>query len=319
LAALGLLPFAALTATTTLTAAASDGSGATIHASKRSVEHGGRTVIIGRFPGAPDVPVEVRSRVAGGDSFRIVKQTRTDESGRFRVRVRPDTTGAWRAELARPPRTAEDPAAEEPQPLSGEPAEGAAAPTTDDRTRAVRVKVRSRTSARLSTHDAVVGRIVRVSGRVRPGGPGRAVEVHVGRRTLRDRTNGRGRFRVSWKPRSTGSVSVRVVAGGNRVATGSRDRAGRLTVFRPARASWYGPGLYGNRTACGGRLTASTLGVAHKSMPCGTKLTLRYRNREVNVRVIDRGPYVGGREFDLTQATKNRLGFGSTGTVLSSK
>jgi rare lipoprotein A len=54
-------------------------------------------------------------------------------------------------------------------------------------------------------------------------------------------------------------------------------------------------------------------------MPCGTKLTLRYGGRSVRVKVIDRGPFAGGREFDLTAATKNRLGFGSTGTVLSSR
>jgi rare lipoprotein A (peptidoglycan hydrolase) len=55
--------------------------------------------------------------------------------------------------------------------------------------------------------------------------------------------------------------------------------------------------------------------VAHKSLPCGTRLTLRKGSRIVRARVIDRGPYVGAREFDLTAATKQRLGFGSTGTV----
>ncbi|HZA88842.1 MAG TPA: septal ring lytic transglycosylase RlpA family protein [Solirubrobacterales bacterium] len=71
--------------------------------------------------------------------------------------------------------------------------------------------------------------------------------------------------------------------------------------------------------ACGGTLTPSTVGVAHRSMPCGTRLTLRHAGRSVRVEVIDRGPFVGGREFDLTGATKNRLNFGSTGTVLSSR
>jgi hypothetical protein len=94
------------------------------------------------------------------------------------------------------------------------------------------------------------------------------------------------------------------------------DAWGRLNVFRPALASWYGPGLYGNPLGCGGRLSPGTVGVAHKSLPCGTRITLRKGNRIVRARVIDRGPYVGAREFDLTQATKQRLGFGSTGTVL---
>src|SRR3712207_9322983 len=64
---------------------------------------------------------------------------------------------------------------------------------------------------------------------------------------------------------------------------------GRVNVYRVALASWYGPGLYGNRTGCGGRLTYGKLGVAHKSLPCGTKVTFRHRGRSVRVPVIDRG------------------------------
>ena len=84
-------------------------------------------------------------------------------------------------------------------------------------------------------------------------------------------------------------------------------------------ASWYGPGLYGNKLGCGGTLTPGTVGVAHKSLPCGATLTLRHRGNVVRTRVIDRGPYVGGREFDLTAATKQRLEFGSTGYVLTTR
>ncbi|MGI8727736.1 MAG: RlpA-like double-psi beta-barrel domain-containing protein [Solirubrobacterales bacterium] len=54
-------------------------------------------------------------------------------------------------------------------------------------------------------------------------------------------------------------------------------------------------------------------------MPCGTKLKLRHKGNVVPVRVIDRGPYHGNREFDLTGATKQKLGFGSTGVVYASK
>ena len=68
--------------------------------------------------------------------------------------------------------------------------------------------------------------------------------------------------------------------------------------------SWYGPGLYGNKLSCGGRLTPGTLGVAHKTLPCGARVTLRRGDRVIRVRVVDRGPYVGGREFDLTSATR---------------
>jgi rare lipoprotein A len=91
-------------------------------------------------------------------------------------------------------------------------------------------------------------------------------------------------------------------------------------VFRTAVASWYGPGLYGGGLACGGTLTPGTLGVAHKTLPCGTRVTLRYHSHQVTVPVVDRGPYVAGRDYDLTGATRARLHFqGGVGTVLSSR
>ena len=73
-------------------------------------------------------------------------------------------------------------------------------------------------------------------------------------------------------------------------------------------ASWYGPGFYGNRTACGQTYTPEILGVAHKTLPCGTQLTLTYGARAVTVAVIDRGPYIAGRTIDLSNATKLALG-----------
>lgn len=79
-------------------------------------------------------------------------------------------------------------------------------------------------------------------------------------------------------------------------------------------ASWYGPGLYGNKTACGQVLQPGTVGVAHKSMGCGTKLRICLQ-RCVTVPVIDRGPYVGGRTFDLTAPVKNAIGMGGIATV----
>lgn len=73
-------------------------------------------------------------------------------------------------------------------------------------------------------------------------------------------------------------------------------------------ASWYGPGFYGNRTACGQTYTPEIQGVAHKTLPCGTVLTLSYGGRTVVVTVIDRGPYVAGRVLDLSNATRLALG-----------
>lgn len=73
-------------------------------------------------------------------------------------------------------------------------------------------------------------------------------------------------------------------------------------------ASWYGPGFYGNRTACGQAYTPEILGVAHKTLPCGTLLTLTYGSRVLTVPVIDRGPYIAGRTLDLSNATKLAIG-----------
>jgi rare lipoprotein A len=72
-------------------------------------------------------------------------------------------------------------------------------------------------------------------------------------------------------------------------------------------ASWYGPGFYGNRTACGQTYTPELLGVAHLTLACGTPVTLTYGSRSVRVTVIDRGPYVTGRAIDLSNATKLAL------------
>jgi rare lipoprotein A (peptidoglycan hydrolase) len=66
---------------------------------------------------------------------------------------------------------------------------------------------------------------------------------------------------------------------------------------------------YGGPLACGGRLAVNQLGVAHKSAPCGSLITFRYGGRTVRVPVIDRGPYIAGREWDLTGATAKLLGF----------
>ena len=73
-------------------------------------------------------------------------------------------------------------------------------------------------------------------------------------------------------------------------------------------ASWYGPGFYGNRTACGQLYTPEIVGVAHTTLPCGTLLTLTYGGQALTVAVIDRGPFIAGRTIDLSNATKLALG-----------
>lgn len=118
--------------------------------------------------------------------------------------------------------------------------------------------------------------------------------------------NGDGSFEVSWTPPAAGRYDFRFTpVGSARVAGDEPD--GSLSVYRLQRATWYGPGFYGRRTACGGRLTRSTLGVAHRSLPCGTRVELFSGGRRITVPVIDRGPFVRGVSWDLTYATARRL------------
>ena len=82
--------------------------------------------------------------------------------------------------------------------------------------------------------------------------------------------------------------------------------------------SWYGPGFYGNNGACGmipGGLTAETVGVAHRTLPCGTKVTFKNGGHVLVTYVIDRGPYVAGRIFDLTKGACVLLDHCYTGPI----
>ncbi len=168
---------------------------------------------------------------------------------------------------------------------------------------------------RVGKHHVHAGRAVALNGTVLPGGRHSVVIRVNGRKVRRTATAADGRFHVAYRPKRPGVYKAVAIVTGRHL----RSKPRRLNAYRAVQASYYGPGLYGNGTACGGRLTPSTQGVAHKSLPCGSKVTLRVGSRTVTVPVIDRGPYSGNRVYDLTAATKRRLGFGSTGTVLATK
>ena len=180
---------------------------------------------------------------------------------------------------------------------------------------------RAKSRFKLSSRHVKVGQAVKLHGRALPGGRRNFKVVVKGPdgTVVKRKTNRRGLFVKRWRPSKPGVYRLRAFVGHNKRARGAKGPGRRLTVYRPAHASWFGPGFYGNRTACGQILSAGMLGVAHRSMPCGTRLKLRHGKRRVSVRVIDRGPFIPGREFDLTYATKQALGFGDLGTVYSSK
>jgi rare lipoprotein A len=191
------------------------------------------------------------------------------------------------------------------------------APAAGARLARTALQVRSSRLDVLADHRiSVTGTLLSAS---RAGLPGRIVALqarggHRWRTLALARTGANGRFSLRYLPRRIGSAWARLRFAGDAADLGSRRRLGRLNVFRLADASWYGGG---GGLACGGSLSSSTLGVASKTLPCGTRVTLRYAGHSVRVPVVDRGPYVAGREFDLTEATKHALGFGDTGRVWS--
>jgi hypothetical protein len=173
-------------------------------------------------------------------------------------------------------------------------------------------------SARESTRNFLVGGSVLVRGAVAPVTPtDRTVGLEVDRAgrwsvVARARTDRRGSYRLRFQPAGPGSLSLRVLVAGPAAGTHARRTLGTVNIFRRAMASWYGGS---GPLACGGTLTASTLGVASKTLPCGTMVVLRLGHRTIRVPVVDRGPYVAGRVFDLTAATKRALGFGDLGVI----
>lgn len=84
-------------------------------------------------------------------------------------------------------------------------------------------------------------------------------------------------------------------------------------------ATWYGPGFWGNRTACGQRLRKKTRGVAHKRLPCGTRVVVGHKGKFVRTKVIDRGPYAHGAKWDLTRRVARELRFDGVGKVRVAK
>jgi len=137
----------------------------------------------------------------------------------------------------------------------------------------------------------------------------------------RDERSGRvhssERFRIKWRAHRSGQHKLRVVRASRRGSTARANTApvAKINVYRPMQATYFGPGLYGRTTACGQVLTPVLEGVAHKTLPCGTRVALMVKRREVVVPVVDRGPFNGGYTLDLTQGTADALAFPASGEI----
>jgi len=120
-------------------------------------------------------------------------------------------------------------------------------------------------------------------------------------------------FVAIWHPNRVGPLQLRAVSGTTAASVADDDPGApqlSVSVYRPGVASWYGPTGPDQTTACGVPLTDTTLGVAHRTLPCGTPVAFYYKGRTIAVPVIDRGPFVRGRSWDLTQAAFDALGGG---------
>lgn len=89
-----------------------------------------------------------------------------------------------------------------------------------------------------------------------------------------------------------------------------------IAVKKVALATWFGPGFYGQTTACGQTLTPAVVGVANRTLPCGTLVKFSYKGHGVTVPVIDRGPYAhNGAQWDLTTEAAHALGMADTARI----
>ena len=243
---------------------------------------------------------------AGGKRWQRLSSTTAKRNGGFKFVVALKKSGLVRAvaENPLPQRTA---SVRNPQTLT---------PVAPSHSR--QIAVASKLHVRGRARDVLSGETTAVSGRLLPEVGRRKVylEGRSGRHwhwLASTRTGRHGGFRLHYRPGGLGSKHLRVKFTGDRLNTGSVRGAGRVTVFRESLASWFEDA---GATACGFH---ATYGVANKMLPCGTKVTFRYGGRQVTATVEDRGPYVGGREWDLNQNTAAALGFGGVGTVWSTR
>jgi len=132
---------------------------------------------------------------------------------------------------------------------------------------------RSHVTLHLSTHSVLKGNGLAVRGKVRPSGRHRVKIVFGGPdKSVRGvTTRANGTFALRWVPGRTGSYTVRAFGVHDRLTSGSQSPGRKLTSYRLAGASYYGPGLWGHGVACGGTLMPGTMGVANKTLPAGRR------------------------------------------------
>ncbi len=278
-------------------AAAQSTIGATLSASRAAYGHT-VTVSGGPLSAAGGERLSLQFRPAGGSSWRDVAQGVASRTGTFRFALRAGHSGQLRVVPAAVVRDAE----------AGSTAGGLGPSAPQDLTVGSRFQLAPRTLTVLGGGRAVLG------GRLLPAVAGRRVVVLAwsGGRwqpVAAARTGPHGGFTTRLGAPAGAHRRLQVRFAGDALNAGTRAPAGTITVAVADVASWYDDG---GATACGFH---AQYGVANRTLPCGTQVTFTVGGRSVRATVDDRGPFVGGRNWDLNQNTAAALGFGGVGTV----
>jgi hypothetical protein len=289
---------------------------------QRRIPYGQDLTVTGRAPaGEQGRTVDLEFLRAGGSGWRQIDATRIGRSDRFRFHTRlrwsgtVKVTGSWPRPGSRP--TGTTTTTTTPLPTTTPRPSSDTSNTTHASSTARRVTIVALLHVGRHSSRDLGGHAVTVPGTILPRAQGRRIQLQAftnghWHTAAVARTGGSGRFSLHFTPHSS-TEWLRVRFGGNRSNAAATRRAGKVTVFNQSVASWYQDG---GSTACGYH---AYYGVANLSLPCGTKVTFIYGGHSVTATVDDRGPYVGGRTWDLNQNTAGALGFGGVGNVWASQ
>jgi rare lipoprotein A len=338
-------PATAVAMTNSTGTASHDGSqpAAALHAARPvAARYGHRTIVHGSAPvAAAGLPIELRYRPAGALSWQIVARGHVHANGHFALSARVARSGGLQVIAARgasvtrlsptPPAFASIPFGPTQQlvgaarGISGATNTTAATAATGadalsvvpSPVRHLIVKPKLALSDRHGDTTAVAGQPTQIRGHLLPGIAGRKVvlEVQHDHRWIRAgaaRTRAGGAFDLHYVPAATSRQRLQVAFAGDRFNGHADSTPQSVTPMQYAEVSWYEDA--GN-TACGFH---ATYGIASRTLPCGSKVTLSYGGRSVVATVDDRGPFVYSRLYDLDQTTAGALGMNGVATVLAS-
>lgn len=281
-----------------------------IEASVRSrrVPYGRDVVVTGRAPSADaGHTVGLDYAPAGSPDWRQISSTTVHPDGAFRLAAALQHSGSVKVT------DTASPSSSSTVPLAAD-ASGSAATSSAP----LRVEVEAAIRVPARAINVLSSEMVHLRGKLLGGVAHRRVQLQGRRgghwRTLSvARTGPRGGFDIRYEPSGIGRHVLRVRFAGDATNAGVARRTGTLTVYEQTAASWYDDG---GSTACGFH---AYYGVANLSLPCGSKVSFIYGGRAVTAVVDDRGPYVGGRVWDLNQNVAAALGFDGVQNVWSSE